>query len=47
MKHLSITVADNAFNAEKARILYDSLSRSRIGGFEFINRALDCNGQFN
>jgi len=36
-------VADNAFNAEKASILYDGLIGSQVGAFNFINMALDCN----
>lgn len=43
--NLNLTVADNGFNAEKARILYDSLSRSRVTGFTFVNIALACNNR--
>jgi hypothetical protein len=45
--NLNLTVADNSFNAEKARILYDSLSRSRVTGFTFVNIALACNNRGN
>lgn len=45
--NLNLTVADNAFNAEKARVLYESLSRSRLTGFTFVNVALACNNRGN
>jgi hypothetical protein len=41
--NVTLTVVDNAFNAEKARILYDLLLHSNVKGFTFVNRALDCN----
>jgi hypothetical protein len=47
MNNVALSVVDNAFNAEKARILYEALSRSRVTGFSFLNRALACNDQFN
>jgi hypothetical protein len=47
MNNLNLTVVDNAFNAKKAGILHECLSRSRITGFTFNNRSLHCNGQFN
>lgn len=45
--NLTLTVADNNFNAEKARILYESLSKSRLTGFTFVNMALACNNEGN
>jgi hypothetical protein len=45
--NLNLTVADNSFNAEKAQILYESLSKSKLTGFTFINMALACNNQGN
>jgi hypothetical protein len=45
--NLNLTVADNAFDAEKARILYESLSRSRVTGLTFVNIALPCNNRVN
>lgn len=47
LNNLNLSVADNAFNAEKARILLDILSRGQITGFNFVNMALACNGKFN
>ena len=38
---------DNTFNAEKARILFEILNRGQITGFNFVNMALEINGQFN
>jgi hypothetical protein len=43
--NLTLTVVDNAFNAEKARILYEVVSQSRLTGFTFNNLALACNYQ--
>ena len=40
---INLTVCDNGFNAEKVNILYDGLIGSRVGSFNFINMALDCN----
>lgn len=40
---LNLTVVDNSFGSQKARILHDILTRSRIKGFTFNNRALNCN----
>ena len=40
---LNLTVVDNTFNAEKARVLYESLSGSSLTGFTFKNVALACN----
>lgn len=45
--NLNLTVADNSFNAEKAGILYESLSRSRVTGLTFVNIGLACNNQAN
>lgn len=45
--HLTLSVTDNAFGAEKARMLYEALSSSRIATFSFNNRALACNGAHN
>ncbi len=47
MTNLNLTIVDNAFGGPKARALHDVLSRSRITGFTFNNRALECNGQYN
>jgi hypothetical protein len=47
MNNLTLTITDNAFNAQKARILYDALSRSRVMSLSFSNRALACNNQSN
>lgn len=44
INNLNLVVVDNAFNAEKARVLYDILSRGQITGFTFVNLALACNG---
>ncbi len=41
--NLTLSVVDNTFNLEKARILYDSLSKSRITNFIFVNKAFNCN----
>ena len=40
---LRLNVVDNAFNSEKARALYDSLSGTQLTGLTFLNRALPCN----
>jgi hypothetical protein len=45
--NLNLTVADNAFDAEKAIILYESLSKSRVTGFTFVNIGLACNNRAN
>lgn len=42
-KMLNLTVYDNNFSAEKARILYESLAMSSLTGFTFANGALPCN----
>ena len=47
MNNINFTVADNSFNAEKARILYEALSTSRITGLTFVNLVLACNHNFN
>ena len=44
---VNLTVADNAFDSEKASILYDGLIGSRIGTFNFVNLALCCNYRNN
>ena len=44
---VNLTVADNAFNGEKANILYDRLIGSTIGTFNFVNMALCCNYRNN
>jgi hypothetical protein len=41
--NLTLEVVDNAFNAEKANILFEAISRSRLIGFTFRNKALGCN----
>lgn len=40
---LNLTVYDNSFNAQKARILYESLAGSSLTGFSFTNGVLACN----
>jgi hypothetical protein len=40
LSQLNLTVVDSAFNAEKARMLHEALSRTRITGLNFTNRAL-------
>lgn len=45
--NLNLTVIDNAFSAEKARILAAGLSNSRITGITFINGAIALNGSQN
>lgn len=47
VNNLNLTVVDNSFGSQKARIIHDTLARSRITGFTFNNRALNCNGQHN
>jgi hypothetical protein len=44
---LDLTVIDNAFNAQKAAILHEALSRSQIQSFLFTNRVLNCDGKDN
>jgi len=39
MRNITLTVHDNTFDAEKATILYNSIVRSQIKGFTFINIA--------
>jgi hypothetical protein len=41
IKNITLTVVDNTFDANKANILYNLLSESRVRGFTFINRAED------
>lgn len=45
MTTLDLTVTDNSFNAQKAAILHEALSRSQIQTFLFTNRVLNCNGK--
>ena len=42
--NLTLSVTDNAFGAEKARMLCEALRSSRLTTFSFTNRALACNG---
>lgn len=42
---VNLTVADNAFNNEKAMILYDGLIGSTLTTFTFTNIALACDGK--
>lgn len=44
---LELRVVDNTFDSEKARILYEILSRSRITSFDFINLAIAVNERSN
>jgi hypothetical protein len=43
MNNLTLTVADNSFNAEKANILAESIRSSRLTGFTFLNIAVPLN----
>jgi len=43
LKNLSLTICDNTFNAEKANILLEMISKSRLRGFTLINTAGDYN----
>lgn len=43
VRNLTLTVVDNLFGSQKASILYDIISQSRINGFTFINMAGDYN----
>ncbi len=45
--NLNLIVVDNAFNYEKASVLYDTLSRGQIRTISFTNKALACNGELN
>jgi hypothetical protein len=45
--NLNLTIVDNAFGGQKARVVHDILTRSRITGFTFNNLTLNCNGQYN
>ena len=47
VSNLNLTVVDNGFNAEKARILFEGLSSTRLTGFTFKNSVLDCNYHAN
>jgi hypothetical protein len=38
--NVTLTVVDNAFNSQKARILYELLQNSNVKGFTFLNKAL-------
>ena len=44
---INLTIADNAFNGEKANLLYEGLSSSSVTTFNFINMALACNYREN
>lgn len=43
MNNLTLRVADNAFNAEKANILAEVIKRSNLTGFTFVNIAVPFN----
>lgn len=45
--NLNLTVIDNAFSAEKGRILAAALGNSRITGITFVNGAIALNGNQN
>jgi hypothetical protein len=49
IKNVTLTVVDSTFDANKANILYNLLSESRLRGFTFINGAgaYDFNGREN
>jgi hypothetical protein len=47
LMNLNLTIVDNSFDNQKARIIHDALARSRITGFTFNNRALNCNWKHN
>ena len=40
---INLTVADNGFNMEKARLLHEGLAGSTVQTFNFINMAIACN----
>lgn len=46
IRNLTLRVTDNTFDAQKANILYNGMTQSRIKGFTFINMcgAYDFNG---
>ena len=44
---INLSVADNAFNGEKARMIYEGLSSSSVRTFNFTNMALACNYREN
>lgn len=45
--NLNLTVVDNAFSPEKARILAAALGGSRVTGITFVNAAIALNGSQN
>lgn len=45
--NLSFSVVYNAFGSQKAKILHEAVARSRLKAFTFVNRSLNCNGQYN
>lgn len=45
--NLNLTVVDNAFSAEKARILAAALGGSRVTGITFVNAAIALNSSQN
>lgn len=45
LQHLRFQVTDNLFNDSKAQALYDSISRSSLRSFHFLNMAMDYDVQ--
>ena len=41
--NVNIQIVDNGFNAEKAALFYNFLSRRQLTGFTFTNNAVACN----
>lgn len=39
IRNLTLTITDNNFNNAKARVIYNSLTESRVKGFTFVNMA--------
>ena len=46
-KVVNLTIADNAFGMEKARILREGLADSAVKNFNLVNIALSCNYKEN
>lgn len=43
LRAITLTVVDNTFDANKARILYDLISKTKINAFTFLNKAGNYN----
>ena len=46
-KVVNLTIADNSFAMEKARILRDGLADSAVKTFNLVNIAISCNYKDN